>query len=115
MEYRVTACMHLQERDVNRVDVAAGRTVCGAAVEVDPGLRRTLQVIPTPLILIQFHAYDGTCNVHVTLCYTTWIQIVLRPHSLTRRNGLVNQVKFLGACAHFCDLAISLVLTTFGE
>lgn len=41
--------VYLQEREVNCVDaatlkLAAGRTVCGAAVEGDPGPRRTPQV-----------------------------------------------------------------------
>ena len=42
--------IYLQERKVNRVAAAAlnivvGRGVCGAAVEVDPGPRRTQQVM----------------------------------------------------------------------
>ena len=48
-EYKRHAGIYLQEREVNCVDaatlkLAAGRTVCGAAVEGDPGLRRTPQV-----------------------------------------------------------------------
>ena len=48
--YSTVIIIYLQERKVNSVAAAAlkivaGRGVCGAAVEVDPGPRRTQQVM----------------------------------------------------------------------
>ena len=46
----INGCIYLQEREVNCVaaadlNVAVGRAVCGAAVEVDLEPRRTRQVM----------------------------------------------------------------------
>lgn len=48
--YSTVIIIYLQERKVNSVaaaalNIVAGRGVCGAAVEVDPGPRRTQQVM----------------------------------------------------------------------
>ena len=76
--------IYLQERKVNRVAAAAlkivaGRGVCGAAVEVDPGPRRTQQVMTYTAWAIPCPSTSCT-QCHVELIFLMLCRIILLGH-----------------------------------
>ena len=72
---------------------------------------RKFELLCTYALFLSFSTLFGNSILTCTVCNTKWPQwkkcLVPRPYPLMRRNGLVNQVEFLGLVHTFATVQLS--------